>query len=248
VYILCRNLSLYLRNGPSGNLLHAAGVVFGGKAILFHGQSGSGKTTLMLHAIMDEGARPLTNDRAFISVDAKPMAYSWPSFITLCEGTILNNPPLRKGAEEYSAGKYPYRTLDWTAPLEAVFRKDKKRLYPMHWLSTCCQVKYSAAAPLGALVLPRVRDTDDPADITVCDLSNGTEREQLLKLMKEESFDGKENGLLPWHGLPLPTGTPPLEDLVDRIRTLRLPVYRVNLPARNLSPFRDVLQDIAARK
>jgi hypothetical protein len=245
VYVLCRNLSLYLRDGRAGNLLHASGVVVAGKAVVFHGQSMSGKTTLMVHAITRAHAQPLTNDRVYVSTSTPPIAYSWPSFITLCEGTILNHPALLEGAEAYQNGDYPYATLNWTTRLEPVFTKLRKRLYPMHWLSESLKTKYSPGAPLGAMVLPRVHDTPEPASVMRCDLSNASDWQQVLAIMKAQNFDDQEDGLLPWHGLPLPGGAPALENLLTRMRVLGLPIYRLTLRARDLSPLSDLLGEIA---
>lgn len=247
VFHMCRGLAVYLRVGADGNLLHASGVELDGRAILFSGSKMAGKSTLLLEAVSKYGATPLTNDRIYISANELPIATSWPSYVTLCEGTILNYPALASAALAYEQGAYPFRGQSWPEPLEPVFASNKKRLYPMAWLSDALSTKYIWSSPLGAIVFARLTSEVEIAQLDEINFDDMEEGAQIKDTLEREGFDQQESAFRPWHGRPLPVGMPAIRDLMSRMKQSGVKFYRLILNPTKLSPLGEMLEEIKSR-
>jgi hypothetical protein len=94
-YPLDQVLTMYLL-GDSGLILHAAGVVHGGRAIAFAGVSGAGKSTVTRLAAVWRGAWPLNDDRLILRVTPGGVVVygtPWPG-----EGAVAENRHAEVGA------------------------------------------------------------------------------------------------------------------------------------------------------
>ncbi len=202
VFHICRSYALYLR--PLGILLHASGVKMEKGAVLFCGNSLSGKTTLLLEMIHRFGGYPLCNDRAFLPSAEPSKIISWPGYISMCEGTILNYPSLRNAALEYENGVYPYKTAEYGKEIRNIFdkRMGTKRMYPMEWLQTAMGKPYIEECEIRTLVFPRV--SLEYVEPELQPLDPAFYSQEITALMEEASFALNEDAFLPWHGLPFP--------------------------------------------
>jgi hypothetical protein len=241
VFTLCRNIALYLRDGSRGNLLHASAVAFDGRAYLFSGPSMTGKTTLMLAALHWSEVLPFANDRVLLGRQTPPLSEAWPSYITICEGTILNHARLRAANASYHDPAYPFRTTTWSAPLRPRFTKASKRLYPMAWLVQALGKPYARSAPIGGVVLLAAGPSSDKVHLAQLDVGIQADREYVVATLEQESFDKREEGFLPFHGLPLPTGSPDIADLVDRLSCGRAGIWSLTWNPRDVDKLPEVL-------
>jgi hypothetical protein len=94
-YPLDQVLAMYLL-GDSGLIIHAAGVVRDGRALVFAGVSGAGKSTLIRLATAWSGALALNDDRILLRIqDDTVMAYGtpWPG-----EAAVAENQHAEAGA------------------------------------------------------------------------------------------------------------------------------------------------------
>lgn len=198
-----RGLALYMRDSSGANFIHSSGVEIGGKGVFFTGTVSAGKTTLLLECVAKLGAIPVTNDRVFIkSGDAGVTAYSWPSYSSFCEGTILNYNELTRGALKYQNDpKCRYRTVNWDGPLKYVFDKEHKRAYPMIWFYDCFGKKYIKKSGVDIIFLSRLDMGCVRDDITQLDYRK--DREYILSCLTSQSLDGTEPSFKPWHGMSL---------------------------------------------
>jgi hypothetical protein len=89
-YPLDQVLTMYLL-GDTGLVLHAAGVVHGGRALAFAGVSGAGKSTLVRLAAGWSGAAALNDDRIILRLqEGTVMAYGtpWPGEAAVAENRM----------------------------------------------------------------------------------------------------------------------------------------------------------------
>jgi len=96
IFHAARNLTLWRRGPRFAPMLHASAVVLDGAAWLFLGGKGAGKSTLFIDMVLRHGARPLANDRVLLDADDGRSVWSWPSYLSYCEGTIVDYPELRR--------------------------------------------------------------------------------------------------------------------------------------------------------
>jgi hypothetical protein len=244
LFHLLRSLALYLRPVAAGNLLHASAVEVEGRAVLFTGDVSAGKTTLLTQATVAHGARPLANDRVLVSAGNPPLAVSWPSYSSYCEGTLLTYPALRDAAERYERGDCAYRTQRWPRPLAPAFGKDRKRVYPMRWFTDALGTRFSRGAPLGALVSARLDPNVSGWRLERLNLDRAAVRQAVVQLLHRNCFDGFEPSFCPWHGLPLAGASPPLAGLVDRMRATGIPTLRLVLRPAELHRLGELFQMI----
>jgi len=239
---VCRNLALYHRNPCNAKLLHASAVLVQDNAILFTGAVSAGKTTLMTEAVMTHGATPLANDRVLVDLGTPITVLSWPSYASFTEGTLLDYESLRHAALDYENGHFPYRTQLWGNAISRCYTKDAKRIYPMHWFTVASSHRYCLRAQLGGLVLSHLSPDIAAPTITRLHLDDDCTRQCLVSLLEQECFDRYEPSFYPWHGLPLPHGSPSAAALVTALLEQGVPVYRLTAPARGFRfAFHDLL-------
>lgn len=240
---VCRNLALYHRNPRNTKLLHASAVSIRDSAILFVGGVSAGKTSFMTEAVIKHGAAPLANDRVLVDMGDPLMALSWPSYASFTEGTLLDYEPLRQAALDYEGGRFPYRTHSWGNTISRCYTKNAKRIYPMHWFTIASSRRYQRRAPLGALVLSHLSPDIAAPSVTRLCLEDDRERQHLVALLEKECFDRHEPSFRPWHGLPLPQGSPGATALVTALRDQDVSVYRLTAPAPGFgSAFQDLVE------
>jgi hypothetical protein len=235
---------VYLRPAAAGNLLHASAVEVSGRAVLFVGEVSAGKTTLLTEATVAHGARPLSNDRVLVTAGDPPLALSWPSYASFCEGTLLAYPALREAAERYEEDDHPYRTQRWLRALAPSFGKEEKRAYPMRWFTDAVGTRFSPGAAFGALVAARLDPRASAWSLERLELERPGPRGAVLRLLRRNCFDTFEPSFCPWHGLPPAHGAPPLERLVERLRAARTPVLRLVLRPADLPRLGELFETI----
>lgn len=145
--------------------LHAAAVEVDGEAVVFIGPKGAGKTTLSFHCLRSGRCRWIANDRAFaIPGEGAPTIRGMPNVVKIAPATAAAFPELTRGLR---ALERPYlhtvvEALDSRAAargIESGFALSPPQL--AHQLG----VEAVAAAPIGALVFPEIRE--DVAGIAV---------------------------------------------------------------------------------
>ena len=244
LFHICRSLALYHRSGYRGNLLHASAVSINNSAVLFMGKVFAGKSTLLAESVFKHGAKPLANDRVLILAGVPPIAVSWPSYSSFCEGTLLNYPALAAAAEHYENGNYPFRTQTWSRPLARLFKPDAKRIYPMLWFSQAAGVKFVRQEELRMLVLAQVEPEPATPGIRRLDLANPADRTHLTSILDACTFDDHEPSFLPWHGLRWPAGAPALQDLIDRLAQARVGVFDFRVSVRDLGLLKQLFSEL----
>lgn len=243
LFHLLRSFALYLR--ARGNFLHASGVVVDGNALLFVGNALAGKTTLFTAAVRSGRARPLANDRALLTPEPLVHALSWPSYASYCEGTLLEIPELARAACAFEEREpNPLRTQRWSAPLEAAFSVDHKRIYPMIWLSEALHARYVRRAPVGAVVFAHLAPGLNGASLRELRTEPHREREQILGALSAACFDTTEPSFLPWHGLPLPDDAPPLTALVERLALAGARFFSLEMNPNAVSTLFELLEEV----
>jgi hypothetical protein len=215
VFHVCRSLALYQR--PPGLMLHAASWCdSAGDVFAMVGDSGSGKTTCLVNIIESCAAlRPHANDRVFIDSADPQRAWSWPSYVSLCEGTMLDHPRLADYARRYEAG-LPETTTHWHEALRRSYDKASKRVYPMHALVEAFGKPYCSAGRLAGIAMVSI--ALDDAGLLAVDGPQACSAQRLAPFV----FEGSDPSFLAWHGLADPATASP--DLLDG----RVPLYRVH--------------------
>ena len=248
VFHACRGLAVYCRAGADGNFLHASGVDFEGRSILFFGPKMSGKTTFLLEAITKHGGVPLTNDRAYIPAGAQPpIVYSWPSYVTLFEGTIFNYPQLIRAAKSYSSdSSCSYRGEWWPGTVERSFAPEKKRAYPMPWLTCALDIRYVWSSALRAFVLGEISASAPRSSMDEIDVGDRVQRDLVRSALLAESFDHREPAFLPWHGRALPMGAPEIDEVIERVKRSGGRFFRMTLRASDVDELGPMLTKMRA--
>lgn len=228
IFHALRGICLALR--PAGSLLHASAVVLDDRAIAFCGDSLSGKTTVMTQLVLRHGVRPLTNDRLLLTPGLPLRVHAWPSYASYCEGTLLAYKELASAAAYYESDVCPYRTRRWTGPLSWTFDKERKRTYPLAWLSQAAGCKFVRQSHLAALVFLRVSPKVTkfrPTRIPLHDraLAGG--------LLAKVVFADQDPSFMPWHGLPMPSPDPAFA-LIDEVARSGVALYELEVPVADL--------------
>lgn len=164
-----RELAAARQRGVPGVLaLHAAGFGRAGRSVLVLGPKESGKTTLLLHLLATGELSLVTNDRAFVAVDADggaPRAIGVPTFVRVRPGTLAIFPELSHGLPEnlksllYSAGELA--RLD---ALDGTTQPSRRDGYAVMTPAQLCRqlgVEASRGGPLAAVLLPERVDGID---------------------------------------------------------------------------------------
>jgi hypothetical protein len=242
VFHVLRSIAVWRRDRDAGPLLHASGVLDrAGRAVLFAGAVSAGKTTLFTRSVLDHGATPLTNDRAWV-LERGTRVQSWPSYASYCEGTLLDHEPLAKAALEFEGPSGDaFRTIESSGPLRRAYTKDVKRIYPMSWFADAAGTAYARTAPLGTLVLAHVDPAVEQPGLEVLDLERPQDQSAIRELLSSQRFDDVEPSFLPWHGLA-PHGTSwSADDVISSFRSAGTSVLRLIAAPDDLTLVGDLL-------
>lgn len=242
LFHVLRGIALYKRDNKDANFLHASGIIHNNKGILFTGAVSAGKTTLLLESIQKLGAKPLTNDRIFLkSKDEKMMGYSWPSYASFCEGTILQYPGLKKGALAYQYDEEnKYRTIEFNNELQEAFDKGTKRVYPMLFLCDCFQTSFAVSSAINTIFISKL--DINCKETKIRELSYCEDYEFIKNSFQSQTFDTREPSFNPWHGLELGCGTKPVERFITDLQQAGCKIFEANLSPLLMDDFIEYLK------
>ncbi|KWX80169.1 hypothetical protein AMQ84_04635 [Paenibacillus riograndensis] len=244
LFHIMRSLALYKRENKGTNFLHASSVVLEGKGIAFTGAASAGKTTLFLESIFQLHAIPLSNDRIYIKNNSKEaIAYSWPSYASFCEGTLLNYSTLAAGALDYQKNeRNKYRTLNWESPLVSSFDKGNKRIYPMLWLSECIEKKYLNSNKLDYIFLSKLdpQCTEDIVEV----LSYEKDYPYILDQVQSQLFDNNEPSFEQWHGISFNNNANTPEQFISNLKSNDCKFIKLHINPTRLYVLTDYLNTI----
>ena len=140
--------------------LHAAAVAVDGRAVALLGPKGAGKTTLWLYLLRGLAAAAIANDRAFVRADARGAValYGVPTAVKIRAATVAGCPQLTAGLPDVERPYlYSLDELRHLGPArEDTGHTGDLALSPAQLLHQM-RVAPCAAAPLGVLLVPRVR-------------------------------------------------------------------------------------------
>jgi hypothetical protein len=141
---------------PSQLEIHAAGVEVGGRAVLFAGPKGAGKTTLSFHLLRSGLVGWLANDRVFAGrEEGGTVVRGVPTALRVRASTATEFPELRTGLPAIERPYLRARGETMPEPQEEPRRSDELKLSPPQ-AAARLGAEQRGAAPLGALVFPRV--------------------------------------------------------------------------------------------
>lgn len=141
--------------------LHSAAVESAGRGLLIAGPKGAGKTTLSFHLMQSHQCGSIANDRSFIGGNL-PAILGMPTAVKIRPPTLAAYPALRAGLPPVAR---PYL---YTATELGTAEPSTEPIASVDFALTPNQItqrlgsRSVAAAPLGAIVFPEVRD-DVPA-------------------------------------------------------------------------------------
>jgi hypothetical protein len=228
VFHCMRSFALYLRESSDSYFLHASAVCWHNKGVLFAGNANAGKTTLFIKSVLHHDALPFSNDRVFLTTEKQVRGHSWPSYVSLCEGTILQNPVLLRAAKAYDETQPLYKTIQWAKPLKNSFSKTDKRIYPHQWLTEVTRKKYIQTATIAAIAFVRL-GTRKGLKIAPVDLSVPQDEHRLVEQLQQISFDSGEPSFKPWHQLPFPSATKDFTLLINRFRSSGAKLFNMDV-------------------
>lgn len=239
----CRSVALSLRPPHLGALLHAGAVAGPDGAVAFSGDPLAGKTTLMIASVLNHDLQPLSNDRLLVTFGVTPQAVSFPGYFSCCEGTLLAHEPLARAANAFESPANPLRTMPREEALRCEFTKRRKRMYPMAWFAEAVGRRYAYAAPLRALVLPRVVAGTRGHRLQRLDLANRLHTEALHGILTRNVFGPDDPSFRPWHGLRPPDGQAAARRLLETLRLAGVPVYRLRTDPHRLDGLAELLAE-----
>ena len=244
IYHALRGISLYKRKNENANFLHASGVTYNGKGILFTGKVGAGKTTLLLDMVKNMNAELLTNDRIFIkSNDKEVKGYSWPSYASFCEGTISEYKELKRLALEYEDNvNNKYRTQNWTKEISSSFTKDRKRTYPMMFLCDAFNKKFQRSSNINYIFLSHL-DINNKVD-EIRELEYFKDKNMIMNVLESQLFDNREPSFEPWHGLKIDNSSNTCEKFIENLRKNNCRIIYCDLNPNNIYKLNDFIKRV----
>lgn len=144
--------------------IHGAAVAEGEGITLFVGEKGAGKSSLLVHALMHEGTRYVSNDRVFVRLGSgAPTAHGMPTIVSLQEGVLALSENLR---DEVSSGAWHYSSTVAEARANRVMRKVAEGI-GLRWppglspaqLCALLRVEPIAGGTLTRIVFPEIYPT-----------------------------------------------------------------------------------------
>lgn len=243
LFHVCRSVALYERDQEHAQLLHASAVARDAGVVAFCGVSGAGKTTLMLHAVLNLGYYPVTNDRMLVW-GTTPLAVSFPGYINCCEGTLLADHRLYRAALAFENCDNLFRTMPRPDGLRNDFTKRFKRLYPMSWLVDLIRRPYLSGLPLVSVVFPQVTPKCDRPIIKRLNLDSTVDYRQACLILSNNLFMKRDTAFLPWHGLVWPGTLGDIERFLSVIRGSRVSTYFFKTSPDDCPGFQELLEEI----
>jgi len=161
--------------------IHGAAVSVGERVTLFVGEKRAGKSTLLVHALLHEGTRYVSNDRVFVCLaSGVATVHGMPTIVSLQEGTLALSERLR---DEVSSGAWHYSSTVAEARANRVTRTPAEGS-GLRWppglspaqLCALLRVEPVAGGELARIVFPEIRPTQ-----------GRTPRFSLRRLSREEA-------------------------------------------------------------
>lgn len=150
-----RNIALWRRSARCRPMLHASAVVTDSGAWLFLGGKGAGKSTLFIDGVLRRSAKALANDRVLLDASDGRTIWSWPSYLSYCQGTILDYPELR---EVFDAASTSYG-LAGPRLYRRSYEQTHKKIVPPYFLSEVLGIRYERSAPIAGVLSARLDAT-----------------------------------------------------------------------------------------
>lgn len=222
VFHAARGLALAVGTSGQSLMLHASAVAIGGRALLFAGTKGAGKSTIFIDAVTHLGAVPLANDRVTLRCGDATHVESWPSYLSYCEGTIMDYPELERAFLAYESSPRSEGLMRWGRIFTRSYTQHYKRIIPTCFLVESLKRRYAFAAPVGALVLPQADITAVEPLHTRCERSTQqlTDEEVSAIVFGDEDMDFPR-----WHGLAVTS--PGFSRRAALLRAVNIPVVDV---------------------
>lgn len=233
VFHVLRSIALYKRENKNANFLHASAAVINDEGVLFTGAVSAGKTTLLLEMVHKLNATPLSNDRIYLKNTASELlGYSWPSYASFCEGTILDYAQLKREAIHYQKDeKYRYRTVNTDTELTNVFDKIHKRIYPMMWLCDSMNIQFLKSHRIQHVFFSHLDIACEQDMIKKLDYEEDSQF--ICQSLEKQLFDNREPSFNPWHGLEIKENSNSVKQLVKNMLDSGCKAYCVHInPAR----------------
>lgn len=222
VFHAARNLALWRRGVRLTSMLHASAVMVKDAAWLFLGNKGAGKSTLFIDSVLRHGATPLANDRVLLDLNDGRTVWSWPSYLSYCEGTILDYPELR---DVFDAA------LDGTpSPDARLYRRSytqsHKRIVPPFHFHEVLGRRYARSAPIAGVVCARL-EAGHAAGLTL--LAKRRTSSLAASELADAVFGASDLDFPAWHGTRAPAGAEPLSGALAWLRDADVPLLEVVL-------------------
>lgn len=224
IFHAARNLALWRRGEHLRPMLHASAIDIDGMAWLFLGSKGAGKSTLFIDSVLRQHARPLANDRVLLDRRDGRSVWSWPSYLSYCEGTLVDYPELRQ-VFDATAGT-------GSAARARLYRRSyaqaHKRITPPFHFHEVLGRRYRRSARIGGAVVARlepghagglsVLSQHRSADLTPGDLADAV-------------FPHDDPDFADWHRATPAADPPdqPIDQALDWLRAANVPFLRVVL-------------------
>jgi hypothetical protein len=236
VFHTARNIAWYLRGNVIGPAVHASAIELDGSALLFAGTKGAGKSTIFIDAVTQLGARPLSNDRVFVHNGTS--AVSWPSYLSYCEGTIVDYPVLTAAFLAYEDDAAVDTRKRWGREFCRRYDQACKRIIQPSYLVAELGRRYRSHVQIAALVIPTVDPNSRRTKIMrtrSCAELTDREIEQFL-------FDAVDPDIANWHGMVGPSRA----EQADLLRASVFPVHDLIYdPADGKADLRKVLASLS---
>lgn len=243
VFHVLRSIALYSRENKNANFLHASAAVIDDKGVVFTGAVSAGKTTLLLEMIQNLNAVPLSNDRIYLRNTASELyAYSWPSYASFCEGTILNYNRLKMEAIKYQRDeKYKYRTINTDTELINTFDKIHKRIFPMMLLCDSMNIKFLKSHKIDNMFFSHL-DIDCKLDV-IRELDYENDYQFIYESLEKQLFDSREPSFNPWHGLKIKDNSNTVKQLVKNMLNSGCRIHYIHINPTRMDNLTKYIRD-----
>ncbi|MDR7152044.1 hypothetical protein J2W49_004020 [Hydrogenophaga palleronii] len=222
VFHAARNLALWRRDARFSCMLHASAVIVHGAAWLFLGNKGAGKSTLFIDSVLRHGATPLSNDRVLLdSFDGRTI-WSWPSYLSYCEGTILDYPELGQVFDAALEGVEP--------PSARLYRRSyeqaHKRIVPPFHFNEVLGRHYARSAPIAGVVCAQLQPGHADG-LTV--ISTRRTSQMAISEIADAVFSGDDPDFPAWHGVRSSIDANAVEPALEWLAEADVPLLNIVL-------------------
>ena len=222
VFHAARNLALWRRGARFACMLHASAVLVNGAAWLFLGNKGAGKSTLFIDSVLRHGATPLANDRVLLDSYDGRTVWSWPSYLSYCEGTILDYPELRQVFDAALDGE--------ASPSARLYRRSyaqcHKRIVPPFYFHEVLGRRYARNAPIAGVVCARL-EAGHAAGLTL--LAQQRTSRMAAADIADAVFSSDDPDFPAWHGACGPNAADAVGPVLAWLRAADVPLLKVVL-------------------